>query len=414
MAYHSLQAIVTLQKSEFDRLVQTVSLRNSTDTNPYWKWNKDKKHYHVEDYSRGIEATAYHTDNGYFMEFILHFDRLLYGADSHQLPTPSELRRIRGAFAWNLLILCWLDQVLQFPPHGQEDSQRRSLILLCQFYDRLKVQRIDPAINITGLSQEEIKLYSRVLNSGNWNNDKRQRFTTIRNSEIQHPKTFINSCALEATTKKGDTAAVPTVRINCYDKKSALLHKKKNKTKKYKPTAEQIANAAGVYRLEVQCLKPYMESLLRNKIISSRNINDVLTPEFSAMILRYYIHQFAGDGDYYRLSTAVRKIRSSTKKIPSKAIRDRMEQFLILLHDTYNSNEDMLSMNEALPHVAERMGVTADTIDSYRKRLVELGINPITLPNDSTVKELKNPLRYVLEAFPQSTAPEVMTDNLPF
>lgn len=410
ISVHSLQAVAPLKRAEWERLVETARV-HKTDNEAYWQWikgdGKKKGYYHVEDYQHGIEATAYHGDNGYYMEFILHFDRLLYGADSHQLPTPSELLRVRTAFAWRIYVSWLLHDVLELPPADFEDSQAISLHYLREFYDRLKVQRIDPAINITGLSQEEIKLYSRVLNSGNWNNDKRQHFNTIDNPKSPPPKTYVNSCALERRMEDRDGKLVTSIRINCYDKKAALLNKKKDKTKKHKPTARQIANATGIYRLEIQCWKHYMESLLRNKIISSRNINDVLTPEFSAMILLYYIHQFAGDGDYFRLSTAIKKIQSSTKKIPSKAIRAKLEQFVNLLHNTYHSNDDMLPLNEALPYVAERMGITADTIDSYRQQLVELGINPITLPNDSTVKVLKNPLQYVLEAFPQPAEPEV-------
>ncbi len=333
----------------------------------------------------------------------------MYGADSHQLPTPDELSRVREEFAWQLFLNGWLNEVLQLPPWEQDLNQQKRLNILQHFYDGLKVQRIDPAINIPNLSQEAMKLYSRVLNCGNWNNDKRQHFTTIKNTDKAYPKTFMNSCALETYRTNRNGEQVTAVRINCYDKKAALLDKKKNPKHKHKPTKEQIANAKGIYRLEVQIWQPYIESLLNRKIITSRAIDDVLTPEFSAMILLYYIHQFAGDGDYYKLSTALKKIRASGKKIPSKSMRDKLCEFVTCLHKTYISNNEMLPLNEALRVVADQMGVTADTIKSYREQLLKLNINPVTLPNDSSMKCLKNPLHYVLDYFDTEAEQEEIT-----
>ena len=285
-------------------------------------------------------------------------------------------------------------------------NQEKRLGILRQFYDRLKVQRIDPAINVANLSKEEIKLYSRVLNSGSWSNDKRQHFTTIENTDKPYPKTFRDSCALEVRTKNRDGKPVTAIRMNCYDKKAALLNKTKDPKKLHKPTKKQITNATGIYRLEVQVWQPQIESLRNNRLIASRTIADVMTPEFSAMILIYYIHQFAGDGEYYKLSTALKKIRASKKKIPSKAMRGKLCEFLTHLHKTYISNKEMLPLNEALRVVADKMGVTADTIKTYREQLLKLNINPVTLPNTSSMKSLKNPLFYVLDYFATVTERE--------
>ena len=428
MSCHSLQAFTPLSREEYQRLVKAVEeyskLPDESDEpwedavpyepEPYWQWNKDKKHYHVEDYPVGIEATAYHGQHGYFIEFIIHLDRLLFGADSHQLPTPDELSKVREQFAWYLFLNGWLNEVLQLPSWEQDLNQEKRLNILRQFYDRLLVQRIDPAVNIPDLSIEAITLYSRVLNSGRWNNEKRQHFNTIEKPDKPNPKTFVNSCALEARVKGRDGKMVTSVRINCYNKEAALLDKMNNPKAKHKPTKKQIANAKGIYRLEVQVWQAYIETLRDRHHINSRAIADVLNPEFSRMILLYFIHQFAGDGDYYRLDTAQRKIRASKKKIPSKAMRDKLCTFLQLLHDTYISNEDMLPLNEALAVVAKQMGVTAETIDNYRKQLLELNINPVTLPNDSSMKCLRNPLHYVLEALPQSAEQgEAMTSESP-
>lgn len=278
-------------------------------------------------------------------------------------------------------------------------NQEKRLRILQQFYDRLKVQRIDPAINIPNLSKEAMKLYSRVLNSGSWNNDKRQHFTTIENTDKPYPKTFRDSCALEVRTKNRDGKPVTAICMNCYDKKAALLNKAKDPKKLHKPTKQQVDNANGIYRLEVQVWQPHIESLRNNHLIESRTITDVMTPEFSAMILIYYIHQFAGDGEYYKLSTALKKIKASKKKIPSKAMRDKLCEFLTLLHKTYISNKEMLPLNEAMCVVADQMGVTVDTIKSYREQLLKININPVTLPNNSSMKSLKNPLSYVLDYF---------------
>ena len=418
-----MQAFTPLSKEAYQRLVQAVKEYNELpdesdepwedvvpyEPEPYWKWHSDKSHYHVEDYSVGIEATAYSTKHGYFIEFILHLDRLLYGADSHQLPTPDKLPRVREEFAWQLFLNGWLNEVLQLPSWEQDLNQEKRLGILRQFYDRLKVQRIDPAINIPNLSKEAMKLYSRVLNSGSWNNDKRQHFTTIEITDKPYPKTFRDSCALEVRTKNRDGKPVTAIRMNCYDKKAALLNKAKDPKKLHKPTKKQITNATGIYRLEVQVWQPQIESLRNNRLISSRAIADVMTPEFSAMILIYYVHQFAGDGEYYKLSTALKKIRASKKKIPSKAMRDKLCEFLTLLHKTYISNEEMLPLNEALRVVADQMGVTADTVKAYREHLLKLEINPVTLTNNSSVKSLKNPLHYVLDYFDNDAEREETT-----
>lgn len=417
---HSLQVFTPLSKEEYQRLVQAVKEYNELpdesdepwedvvpyEPDPYWQWYRDKKHYHVEDYSVGVEATAYHGKHGYFIEFILHLDRLLYGADSHQLPTPYELSRVREEFAWQLFLNGWLNEVLQLPSWEQDINQEKRLGILRHFYDRLKVQRIDPAINIPNLSKEAMRLYSRVLNSGSWNNDKRQHFTTIENTNEPYPKTFKNACALEVRAKARNGEKVTAIRMNCYDKKAALLNKAKDPKKLHKPTNKQISNAQGIYRLEVQVWQLYIESLRNNHLIASRAIADVLTADFSAMILIYYIHQFAGDGDYYTLSTAKKKIKLSKRKIPSEATREKLCTFLELLHDTYNSNEDMLPLNEAFRVVADKLKINADTVKEYRKQLLKLNINPVTLPNNSSIKCLKNPLQYVIDYFSESAEQE--------
>lgn len=409
--FHSFQAFTPLSGAEWERLVQAVSSYEpdeyeepwgaDDDEYPYWQWIAQKNHYYVNDYNGGIKATAWHSKHGYFISFVVHLDNLLYGQDRIELPNVDDLDRVRNSFCTHVFAADWLDEVLLFPSFDDDPTRQRCFEILNNFYDRLKIQRIDPAVNLTGLTTDEVQAYAYVLNRGNWNY-QRQHFNTIQNPAIPHPKTFISSCCLESLVKAKDGDKVTAVRINCYDKVAAFRDKLENPDKKHKPSPKKVEAAKGIFRVEVQCWQPCIEKLRDMHWIESRSIDDVMTVEFSKSMLVRYVTQFGGTGDYFKLSTAKRKIRASKKKIPSADLRKKLVKFLELLHATYKSNEDMLPLNEALPHVAKQMGVTEKTVSEYRQLLKTLNINPVTLPDNGAVDNFPNLLPLVLAQYPSA------------
>ena len=414
--FHSLQAFGKLSQSQWERLAESVN-------NPSWQsesWDSDdfdddpllygiyvsdKKHYLFRDYESGLKAIAWMNDHGYYITFIIHLDNLLFGQHKINLPTADDLTRIRDRFIEDVFTLGWLDEMLPIPSFERDPTREKAFEIIGHFYDSLKIQRVDPAVDITGLTHDQIQAYAYVLNRGKWSNG-RQHFNTIQNPDRPHPKTFLESCCLESLVKADSGKTVTSVRINCYDKEAMFRSVMDDPEKKYKPSPKKVEAAKGIFRVEVQCWTPYIKNLLDRHIITSRNISDIITPDFSRMILSQYLQQFGGTSDYWKLSTADRKIRTSTKKIEAPSMRMKLRQFLKLLQATYESNEKMLPLDEALRTVANQMGIGMETVGEYRQRLLELNINPITLPNDSNVKHLPNLLSLVLAQYPQTAERE--------
>lgn len=203
--------------------------------------------------------------------------------------------------------------------------------------------RIDYARNInTPYVEEYIKLFHRA--------DK--------------PKVFRKWSPIIATQRYGSLYLISEgVNINFYNKESERLSQNFNKD-----------GAKDLLRIEVQCKKPKTNTIKTKNEFDSRHMGRYLSQEISYQQLEYYYKKTIGDGDYYKLSEAIRIVQESnyTSKTKEKLI------------------EVLRAVNKcrSIWKAREESQYSSSCFNRYLKQIRALGVNPVTIPARWKVKFL--------------------------
>lgn len=354
-------------------------------------------YYNDSLYEHGIEITAYYLkdgeNKGYYFSFELHYDQLLRTGDRVTLPTVEELSLLRQRFI-EVLTDTDIAIILLFPFGEPFDFSK-----LGEIWDTMHTDRVDYAVQLTGLPEAERRAYARALNQGRWGD-----LSTYlpKNKDIVPPKTFETSCYLEQRVRTKNGNGELRLRINFYDKNHCFIDTQHRRA--HPITSEELERSTGVFRIEVQVFKPVLEYLSsadgKDLNISGRYLPELLTAQMSHYFIAKYLIQLGGTGDYYKRSTAKKKIQQNKILRLHQTTKDGICSMLDAIDKAYQNNADMLNLDEVL----RSLNLPYKTKRNYLMTLEKLNINPIPLPNNSPFNQLPNLWERVKEQFPQMTA----------
>ena len=194
---------------------------------------------------------------------------------------------------------------------------------------------------------------------------------------------------------KNRTAKNPSIKFNCYDKYGKAMKDIANGRLDPKADVNQIKNK---YRIEVQCLRPKIFGMMKFFKIKNRDPTKFLKPKIAMQIIKYYLLDTIGPGDYFSLNRAQEIINSSGTVFPN--MKPKLIATLELIEKAGNMKEaedTFLSEGMIIPAYdkVNPFKGTKNTYNSYIKKLRELGINPVTIPETWGVDHIKSPLHEV-------------------
>lgn len=212
------------------------------------------------------------------------------------------------------------------------------------------LKRIDYAVNIqTKHVEEYIKLFQRA--------DKPYRF------DIPYNKTAKNR-----THKKGSFyIQSKSVKINFYDKANERLNN----------TGEVVESAKDILRLEVQLLKSKTDAMKYSYKFEMKELHNFLSEEMSKEQLSIYYNKTVGNGKYYKLDKAIKKINEIKDHTPGTK-----EKLIQVLKE--------VNAARSIWKARENSEYSKDSFRKYLKLIREEGINPVTIPRDWDVDELES------------------------
>lgn len=173
-----------------------------------------------------------------------------------------------------------------------------------------------------------------------------------------------------------------SVRINCYSKFMKLDEQsKENEENGYPPISQRILDSArGIIRFEVQCDYHKTYALTQQaERAGNHEVNKyeyLLTPEFCREIINSFWNKSIGKGHWYSLQHAVTLIRSHNFNSQKE---DRLIKAL-----------QWVSQCRSIPRAKELFPGDLDTFNHTLKELSNLGINPVTIPQEWGVNRIWN------------------------
>lgn len=217
------------------------------------------------------------------------------------------------------------------------------------------VNRIDYAINIhTPYVEEYIKLFQR--------GDKPRGMKELYCSKSKKRKQLDGSFYLFNDS----------ISINFYDKKNERLKSNFNKD-----------NAEDLLRLEVQCKKTKTNSIKTKNGFDSSHLSHYLSQEISNQQIEYYYKKTIGEGDYYKLSEAIKMVQESKYTSSTK------NKLIEVLKHVNKSRSIWKARDESQNNI--------NCFNRYLKKIRSLGINPVTIPNRWGIYKIENILDIIKE-----------------
>lgn len=210
------------------------------------------------------------------------------------------------------------------------------------------LNRIDYAVNIsTPYVKEYVKLFQRADKPYSFN----EQYDLVCRERKQKPGSFY--------------LFNKSVAINFYDKEDER-----------KSQGSYVESSKNVLRLEVQCNKFKTDSMKYKYEFITKYIWYFLTKEISDKTINYYYSKTIGTGDYYKLKEAIKIIHSSEF---SHTIQERLIETL-----------KQVNKSRSIWKARRDSNYSKESFNSYLKKLRELNINPVTIPERWSVKYLPN------------------------
>lgn len=253
-----------------------------------------------------------------------------------------------------LLIFTHADEILQKDvvtltdkeEYKQRVSKQVAEILNTKQMIQKEVHRVDYKVDIKMDSKEMLKEYIGLLNK----HDRKYRYMKKKrnyNSSTYLTNTYGQNC------------------FNFYDKEEEQITRRGSHNKKYE----------NVLRLEVQNKNPKIKALLKNQGIEP-TLDNYYSKEGMEIGFFHIIAPYLYDGDYYKIKQA-RKIISDSSYSPKW--KNKLKDFL-----------KAVAINGGVRATYNKKYCCEDTAREYIKKLNNLGINPITLDEDSPYDKLDN------------------------
>lgn len=201
--------------------------------------------------------------------------------------------------------------------------------------------RVDYAVNV---NTPYVKEYIRLFQRG----DK--------------PKGFKDTKQLDGSLYLSNDS----ITINFYDKENERLWNGFNKD-----------GAKNLLRLEIQCKASKTNTIKTKYQFDSKHLGNYLRADISKNQLQYYYDKVIGQGDYYTLLEAIKRVKESKYTSATK------EKLITVLKD--------ISIHRSIWKAREKSQYNSSCFNRYLKQIRALGVNPVTIPGRWKVDKLKNP-----------------------
>lgn len=272
--------------------------------------------------------------------------------------------------------------------------------VLCDL-DTFMVRRIDYCVQ---LRLDDVPRYVLLMQRG-WM-PKRGNFTTKQ--DPQKLKDNHRAKSYEAhhrgsvyyTGGKRATATEPfkhgSYNVNFYDKMDEMIT-----AKKY--TAEQIAAAENVLRLEVQCKKRKVDNIAKKYGFKDKTMSQYLSLDIAKHIIQSVYTEIVGEGNYIKKQDAITLIKHNVR---TENVQNRLIQILDNITGHGGTGNSLWTLYDAIEDVKQKRVFRDDV-----KHLNELGINAVPLPSTYPQDELPNLLPAIQQYFADIDTPFV--DDIP-
>ena len=137
-------------------------------------------------------------------------------------------------------------------------------------------------------------------------------------------------------------------------------------------------------RMEHQCFYNELNKIRDRHQFRNKSIVRYLREDIAVEFLTERYRKMVGEGDFYSLDSAVRKIESSSL---TKLRKRRVVKFL------HEVNDDNGTMKKAKRNISRRFSVS--TFRSRKKDLASIGINPVLLDEESGLDYIESPLKTI-------------------
>lgn len=270
-------------------------------------------------------------------------------------------------------------------------------------FDCISVSRLDYCYNITGLSQELIDSYIRILSKGNL-----EKFPAVRRALSPSGKVkqyTVDENNNEVKMRDGSLyCGNQSITINIYDKRKMMLkfnedHKKEYPNGYYSSAA--IDAATGVLRCEIQCNGKKLYNLCKSNGLQ-KSIKECLDPHLSKSVLLDYVSRISYKETHYNS----RKWESLIAKANHTQIVK--EQLLEILELVSIKGMKIFKVREKTKTAALQKRAT---FNSRIRTLRKDGINPIPIPinKGSELESLYSRLQREYDAGLLRLVPDVST-----
>lgn len=188
-----------------------------------------------------------------------------------------------------------------------------------------------------------------------------------------------------------------SARINCYSKLMKLIEQSKENVEKEYPPIPQLMldDARGIIRFEIQCGYHKMYALSKQaEEAGNRNINKyeyLLSPEVCRDIVNSFWNKSIGKGHWYSLKYAICVIKSHSFNSQKE---DRLIEAL-----------QWANQCRSVPRAKELFPGDLDAFNRTLKELSNLGINPVTIPQEWGVDRIWNLLETYYSKIPLEKLP---------
>lgn len=167
--------------------------------------------------------------------------------------------------------------------------------------------------------------------------------------------------------------------INFYDKEKERVVNKDI----YNVHDADIARVKNILRIEVQCNKSKTDYLKRKNNFETKEVHNYLTLEESRHQIMCYYKKCIRTGKYYNLNKA-KKIIDDNKELSTRT-KNKLKTTL-----------DLINQCRSIAKARERFVGTKETFNNHLKKLDDLNINPVTIPERWDIKELNNPINEIV------------------
>lgn len=269
-------------------------------------------------------------------------------------------------------------------------------IVEMNFYHRMK-ELLSPATNLEYLYDFQTWSCHRIDYSCNMKFDTAEQFDLFK--KLTHKTSNLNRTE---EIKDNDIWSYKQSAAEGNKSYKALFYDKHAECEKhYKGISKEaysrlLGEAENVVRFEMQCKSGKIKSIMKAYEFPDRMAWRFLREDIAVDVLLDRYGKMVNEGDFYNRWRARSIIRRNVK---SQAMQEKLIQFTQMLAEKRHMSRAK-EFFTTLTSNHNKFPLAHGTIHTFRarvKKLAELGINPMMIPDACPIKYMKNPKNFIIE-----------------